>query len=85
MIFGGVIRLTISFIFVAGAENETAGIGFALALFGVGAAVGHVIDRLRMSSIRYGRIVFGVWEFLAIVAILAMAIIATQSFPLLLK
>ena len=85
LVFGSVIGLTVGLIFIIEAPNDANAREFAIAMLGCGMAAGHLLDRYRVATARGNKVRFGVWEFLIVVAMLAISIVALRDFAALLK
>lgn len=80
LLFGSVIGFKVGVVFVVGSANDANAREFALAMFGCGMAAGHLVDRSRSATARGEKMLFGVWELLIVVALLAISIVAIRDF-----
>ena len=81
LIFGSLIGLVVGMVFGFGTKDEIGAIAFAITVTGIFAAIGHLLDRAKMSAIQNHKL--GLWEFLVFVALIGMFVIATQGFAIL--
>ena len=80
MIFGIVVGVSISMIFIAGAKDPMANAAFCLASSGFFGASGHLVDRVANP-----KTALGLWDLFVLVAIIGTAISAFNGLPALLN
>jgi hypothetical protein len=78
LIFGTAIGLTVGAIIFLGVWQKPNAVAILVTFIGIGATLGHLLDRIFMGYARTGKLRVGVWEILIAMAIPGLVILAIR-------